>query len=70
MFNLRKDFAVHILIMLIIPAAVVVLAILFYVLAVSSRRSYRCPKCGEKLLTEYLDAKRCGMCGAPLERSL
>ncbi len=60
----------HILIMLMIPAGVVVLAILFYVLAVSSRRSYRCPQCGEKLQTEYLDAKRCGMCGAPLERSL
>ncbi len=60
----------HILIMLMIPAGVVVLAILFYVLAVSSRRSFRCPQCGEKLLTEYLDAKRCGMCGAPLERSL
>jgi ribosomal protein S27AE len=56
--------------MLMIPAALVVLGILFYVLAVSSRRRYRCPKCGEKLLTEYLDAKRCGMCGAPLERSL
>jgi len=59
-----------ILITLVIPAAVVVLAILFYVLAVSSRKSYRCPQCGEKLRTEYLDARRCGMCGAPLERSL
>jgi hypothetical protein len=61
---------VRILIMLMVPAVLVALAILFYVLAVSSRRSYRCPKCGEKLRTEYLDAKRCGMCGAPLERSV
>ncbi len=60
----------HLLIMLMVPAALVVLGILFYVLAVSSRRRYCCPKCGEKLQTEYLDAKRCGMCGAPLERSL
>ncbi len=56
--------------MLMIYNVFIVLGILFYVLAVSSRRRYRCPKCGEKLLTEYLDAKRCGMCGAPLERSL
>ena len=60
----------RILIMLMVPAGLVALGILFYVLAVSSRRRYRCPKCGEKLQTEYLDAKRCGMCGAPLERSL
>ena len=44
------------------------LGILLYVLAVFSRKSYRCPQCGERLQTEYLDAKRCGMCGAPLDR--
>lgn len=60
----------QILIMLMVPAGLVAMGILFYVLAVSSRRKYRCPKCGEKLQTEYLDAKRCGMCGAPLERNL
>lgn len=48
--------------LLIIP-----LAILLYYLAVRSRKTYRCPQCGESIRVEYLTAKRCGMCGAPLK---
>ena len=44
--------------------------IIAYLFARSSRRSYECPQCGERITTEYLDAKRCGMCGAPLKREL
>jgi predicted amidophosphoribosyltransferase len=40
--------------------------ILLFLCAVGSRQSYRCPQCGEQLTTEYLKAKRCSMCGAPL----
>jgi predicted RNA-binding Zn-ribbon protein involved in translation (DUF1610 family) len=39
---------------------------LLYGLEVASRRSYRCPKCGEQIAAEYLKAKRCNTCGAPL----
>ena len=46
--------------------AIVLLMILLYASSLGSRRSYACPKCGEQLTTEYLDAKHCNMCGAPL----
>ncbi len=46
--------------------AVVLVPIVLYIFAVGSRRSYRCPQCGEQLATEYLKAKRCNTCGAPL----
>jgi ribosomal protein S27AE len=37
---------------------------------VASRKSYRCPQCGERFTTEHLNAKRCGHCGAELEREV
>lgn len=43
--------------------------LLFYLLAVQSRKHYTCPQCGERIQTEYLDASHCNMCGAPLNRS-
>jgi len=46
----------------------VLLAVLFYVLAVQSRKTYVCPQCGEQLRVEHMDASHCNMCGAPLER--
>ena len=50
---------------LIIPA-LVGLGIVFYLFSVSSRKSYRCPQCGERITNvEHMEAKRCGMCGAP-----
>jgi hypothetical protein len=47
---------------------IVGLGALFYILAVASTRYYRCPACGERVMTEQLSARRCGMCGAPLRR--
>jgi hypothetical protein len=56
----------------LIPLGVLLIALLigvmFYTFSVLSRKSYRCPKCGERVSVEYMEAKRCGMCGAPLER--
>ncbi len=40
----------------------------FYIFAVASRRAYSCPQCGEHYTSEYLDARRCGHCGAELRR--
>jgi hypothetical protein len=51
-----------------IVALLVALGILFYVLAVASRKSYRCPSCGEQMTVEHMRASHCNMCGAPLER--
>lgn len=48
--------------LLLIPVMV-----LFYVLAVVSRKWYLCPKCGEKLMVEHMRASHCNMCGAPLQ---
>jgi hypothetical protein len=50
--------------------ALVGVAVVVYIFSVSSRRHYRCPQCGERIRTEYLAAKRCGMCGAELEREM
>lgn len=41
----------------------------FFVFSVASRRSYRCPQCGERITTEYLKAKHCNLCGAPLQET-
>ena len=49
--------------------AFVGLAVGLYLLAVSTRKRYRCPVCGETMRVEWMDAKRCGMCGAPLNRN-
>ncbi|MCP4548194.1 MAG: hypothetical protein GY835_17150 [bacterium] len=44
------------------------LAILLFFFAFMSRRRYRCPQCGERISTEYLNAKYCGMCGVELKQ--
>ena len=49
-------------------ALLVSAAVVFYVFAVASRKSYSCPQCGERCSTEYLDARRCGHCGAELRQ--
>ena len=46
---------------------VVGLGVLLYLRAVASRKRYACPKCGEKLSVELMKARRCNMCGAPLD---
>ncbi|MHC4431153.1 MAG: hypothetical protein ACYS14_07180 [Planctomycetota bacterium] len=53
----------------LILGGLIVLVVILYCFSVISRKTYRCSKCGERLVgVEYLSAKRCGMCGAPLER--
>jgi ribosomal protein S27AE len=49
-------------------ALLVAVGVVFYMFSVASRKSYRCPQCGERFTTEHLDAKRCGHCGTELER--
>lgn len=44
------------------------LAVLLYFFSRQSRRRYRCPQCHEEITTEYLEATRCGMCGAELAK--
>ena len=53
----------------LILIGLVLIGLILYIFSVLSRKSYRCPKCGERVSNvEYLSAKRCGMCGAPLEQ--
>ncbi|MHC4074069.1 MAG: FmdB family zinc ribbon protein [Planctomycetota bacterium] len=53
---------------LILPG-LVLLGLILYGFSVLSRKTYRCPKCGERIVdVEHMSARRCGMCGAPLER--
>ena len=61
--DLLGAFAIYILISLVI-----VIPLVLYLFAAASRKSYRCPKCGEQITAEYLEAKHCNMCGAPLNK--
>jgi hypothetical protein len=54
------------LVIYILIGVAIAVPIVLFLFAVASRRSYRCPQCGEPVTTEYLKAKRCNMCGAPL----
>ena len=56
------------LIPLVAIAGVLGLALLLYLFSRSSRQTFNCPKCGERITTDYLNARRCGMCGAELEK--
>ncbi len=47
---------------------VVLVPVALFIFAYASRNRFRCDKCGEVLVTEYLNAERCGMCGAALRR--
>lgn len=40
--------------------------VLFYFIAVMSRRVYRCPHCHEVVHVERMEASFCNVCGAPL----
>lgn len=57
----------EVLIVIGIIALVIAVPVVFYLFSRMSRKSYRCPSCGEELRTEYLNAKNCNMCGASLE---
>jgi len=45
----------------------IVLSVVFYYFSVKSRKKYTCPKCGEEITTEHLDAKHCNVCGAEIK---
>ena len=47
-------------------ALLIALGIFFYMRAVISRKTYRCPKCGEIARVELMHAAHCNTCGAPL----
>ncbi len=58
------------MVIFLVLMAVIVLALVFYLFSVLSRKTYRCPQCGEQIRNvEHLDAKRCGMCGAQIKRT-
>jgi ribosomal protein S27AE len=54
----------------LILGGLLLLGLVLYFFSVCSRKSYRCPQCGESIKNvEHMQAKRCGMCGAPLEKA-
>jgi hypothetical protein len=55
-----------ILIYAVVGAMVVALGALLYARSVSSRKTYCCPQCGERVSVELMKAGRCNVCGAPL----
>lgn len=48
---------------------VLTFGILFYYLAVRSRKTYTCPECGESVRVELMETARCGMCGSLLKEN-
>jgi len=52
----------------IILGAIIILGLFLYYISVRSRKYYKCPKCGEKIRVEHMEAENCNICGAPLER--
>ena len=48
-------------------AALLILGVLLFLRSRSSRRTYTCPHCGERVTVELMGAKHCNMCGAPLD---
>lgn len=50
----------------LIGAAFVTLAVLFWLRSYGSRRTRKCPQCGEEVTTELMESKRCNTCGAAL----
>ena len=58
---------VPLLIYLGIGVVVILLGILFFLRAFASRKTYRCPQCGEEIRVELMHASHCNTCGADLE---
>ena len=42
------------------------LAFMFWMLAFSTRKTRVCKHCGEKVVSEQMDAETCPTCGTPL----
>ena len=55
-----------VLIYAIVGAIILGLGIVFTIRAVLSRKTYRCPSCGERVRVELMAAAHCNTCGAPL----
>ena len=43
------------------------LMIVFFLRSRESRKTYSCPRCGEQVTVELMEASRCNSCGAPLD---
>jgi len=51
----------------VIPIALVMLGVLFYLRARASRQGMRCPNCNEYIRLELMDRnQRCATCGTPM----
>lgn len=48
-------------------AGILLLAIFVFLFSRLSRKKYKCPECGNTITVEYLEAKRCDVCGALLK---
>ncbi len=57
------------MIWVIVLVMLVPLVLFFYARSVSSRKTYVCPRCGEELRVELMEASRCNVCGSVLERT-
>jgi hypothetical protein len=60
---MREDGPVGVL-LIVVLVAMAVGGVWYF--AVLSRKSYECPSCGERLTVEYMEARHCNVCGAPL----
>ncbi len=52
----------------LIAVAILTFGLLLWARSSLSRKSYRCPKCHEVVQVELMNATRCNVCGAPLDR--
>jgi uncharacterized protein (DUF983 family) len=44
------------------------LGIVFFLRSMDSRKWFACPKCGERLRAELMEARHCNTCGAELKQ--
>lgn len=51
-----------------VASGLILLAALFFGYSLSTRKTYKCPECGETTKVEHMLTARCGMCGAELKR--
>jgi len=50
-----------------VVSLMIIIGIFGFIFALKSRKTYRCPECGETFKAEYMDAKTCKVCGSNLE---
>jgi hypothetical protein len=51
----------------VLGGILVLLGLLFFLRSFGSRRTRRCPQCGEEVTTELMTATRCNTCGAAFD---